>query len=63
MGKCEICEKELKFSLQVSHSNRKTARTYKPNVQTVRVNAGGNTTKKVSVCTRCLKSDKVQRAI
>ncbi|MEG2310875.1 MAG: 50S ribosomal protein L28 [Clostridia bacterium] len=63
MAKCEICSKDVTYSLQVSHSNRKTARTYKPNIQTVRVNAGGNTTKKVNVCARCLKSGKVQRAI
>jgi large subunit ribosomal protein L28 len=63
MAKCEICEKDLNFSVQSSHSNRKTARTWKPNLQTVRTKAGGNTTKKVTVCTRCLKSGKVERAI
>ena len=62
MAKCEICEKEVKFSMQVSHSHRRTARTFKPNVQTVRANVNG-TTKKVNVCTRCLKSGKVERAI
>lgn len=63
MAKCEICSKDVTFSQQVSHSNRKTSRTLKPNIQTVRTNAGGNTTKKVNVCTRCLKSGKVERAI
>ncbi len=62
MAKCEICNKDLTFSMQVSHSHRRTARTFKPNVQTVRVTDGGNT-RKMSVCTRCLKSGKVQRAI
>lgn len=62
MAKCEICDKEVKFSLQVSHSHRRTARTFKPNVQTVKVNNNG-ATKKMHVCTRCLKSGKVQRAI
>ncbi len=62
MAKCEICDKEVKFSLQVSHSHRRTARTFKPNVQTVKVNDNG-ATKKMHVCTRCLKSGKVQRAI
>lgn len=63
MAKCEICSKDVKFSQQVSHSHRRTARTYKPNIQTVRVNAGGNTTRKMKICTRCLKSGKVERAI
>ena len=62
MAKCEICNKDVKFSLQVSHSHRRTARTFKPNVQTVKANVNG-TTKKMKVCTKCLKSGKVQRAI
>jgi large subunit ribosomal protein L28 len=62
MAKCEICAKNVKYSLQVSHSHRRTARTWKPNVQTVRVNNNGNT-KKMNVCTKCLKSGKVQRAV
>ena len=62
MAKCEICDKEVKFSMQVSHSHRRTARTFKPNVQTVRANVNG-TTKKVKACTKCLKSGKVERAI
>lgn len=62
MAKCEICDKDVKFSLQVSHSHRRTARTWKPNVQTVKANVNGHT-KKMHVCTKCLKSGKVQRAI
>ncbi len=62
MAKCEICNKDVKFSLQVSHSHRRTARTFKPNVQTVKANVNG-ATKKMKVCTKCLKSGKVQRAI
>ena len=62
MAKCEICDKEVKFSMQVSHSHRRTARTFKPNVQTVRANVNG-TPKKVKACTKCLKSGKVERAI
>ncbi len=62
MAKCEICDKEVKFSMQVSHSHRRTSRTVKPNVQTVKANVNGET-KKMNVCTRCLKSGKVQRAI
>lgn len=62
MAKCEICNKEVKFSLQVSHSHRRTARTFKPNVQTVRADVNG-TTKKIKVCTNCLRSGKVKRAI
>lgn len=61
MAKCEVCAKELTFGNNVSHSNRKTSRTYRPNVQSVKVNDNGNT-KSMNVCTRCLKSGKVERA-
>lgn len=61
MAKCEVCAKELAFGNNVSHSNRKTSRIYKPNVQSVKVNDNGNT-KSMNVCTRCLKSGKVERA-
>ncbi|MBQ7867137.1 MAG: 50S ribosomal protein L28, partial [Clostridia bacterium] len=46
----------------VSHSNRKTNRIWAPNVQRVRVVVDG-TTKRMNVCTRCLRSGYVQRAL
>jgi len=61
MAKCEICDKDVTFSMQVSHSHRRTARTFKPNVQSVKANVDG-TVKKINVCTKCLKSGKVARA-
>ena len=61
MAKCEICDKEVAFGNNVSHSNRKTSRTYKPNVQSVRVKVNG-AAKTMNVCTKCLKSGKVERA-
>ena len=61
MAKCEICSKEVNFGNNVSHSNRKTSRTYRPNVQSVKVNENG-TVKSIKVCNRCLKSGKVERA-
>ena len=62
MAKCEVCEKGLSFGNYVSHSNRKTSRTVKSNLQSVRVNDNG-TVKNVKVCARCLKSGKVERAM
>ena len=62
MAKCEICGKGVTFGIKVSHSHRRSNRTWKPNVRKVRaiVNV---TPKKVCACTRCLRSGKVQRAI
>ena len=47
---------------KVSHSNRKTNRIWAPNVQSVRVVIGG-TPMRINVCTRCLRSGYVQRAM
>ena len=60
MAKCEYCGKGVTFGLKVSHSNRKTNRTWKPNIRKVRANVNGTHTT-VSVCSRCLRSGKVER--
>jgi large subunit ribosomal protein L28 len=49
------------YGNNVSHANNKTRRTWKPNLQVVRVLLGGKITK-VKVCTRCLHAGKVERA-
>ena len=61
MAKCEICGKGVNFGLQVSHSNRKSNRAWNANVKNVRANVDG-TVKSISVCTKCLRSNKVERA-
>ena len=63
MGKfCEVCAKGTISGHNVSHSNRKTNRIWAPNVQRVRVVVDG-TAKRLNVCTRCLRSGYVQRAL
>lgn len=61
MAKCEICGKSVQSGMNVSHSHIRTKRTWKPNLQTVRAIVDG-TPQKVTVCTRCLRSGKVNRA-
>ena len=63
MGKfCEVCAKGSMSGHNVSHSNRKTNRIWAPNVQRVRVVVDGQA-KRLNVCTRCLRSCNVQRAL
>ena len=63
MGKfCEVCAKGSMSGHNVSHSNRKTNRIWVPNVQRVRVMVDGQA-KRLNVCTRCLRSGNVQRAL
>ncbi|MGI6686126.1 MAG: 50S ribosomal protein L28 [Bacillota bacterium] len=62
MSVCSICGKGVKSGMQVSHSHIRTKRTWKPNLQKVRAVVNGSP-KRIIVCTRCLRSGKVQRAI
>jgi len=62
VAKCEVCGKGVTFGKKYSHSHIRTNRQWKPNVQRVKVVVEG-TPKKMYVCTRCLRSGKIQRAI
>ena len=62
MAKCEFCDKGVAFGIQVSHSHRRSNRTWKPNVKRVKALVDG-TPKHVYACTRCLRSGKVTRAV
>ncbi len=59
---CVICAKSVRSGFQVSHSHIRTKRTWAPNLQRVKANIDGKV-KRVSVCTRCLKSGKIQPVI
>jgi len=59
---CAICGKGVRSGFQVSHSHIRTKRTWAPNLQRVKASIDGKV-KRVHVCTRCLKSGKVQRVI
>ncbi len=58
---CYVCERGVVFGNNVSHSNAKTRRTWKVNLQVARILVDGKVTK-VKVCTRCLNAGKIQRA-
>ena len=62
MAKCEICGKGVTFGIKVSHSHRRSNRAWKPNVKKVKAIVNGSV-KSVNVCTRCLRSGKVVRAV
>jgi large subunit ribosomal protein L28 len=59
---CIVCKKQTVAGNAVSHSNLKVRRTWKANLQRVRILVKGVPTR-AYVCTRCLKSGKVTRAI
>jgi large subunit ribosomal protein L28 len=51
----------MAFGQSRSHSMVATKRRFNPNLQKVRIQDGGRT-RRVYVCTRCLKSNKVTKA-
>ena len=65
MAKCEVCEKSIahgnKISIARSHVSRRTSRTFKPNLRRVKALVNGKT-KTMYVCSKCLRSGKVERA-
>ena len=65
MAKCEICEKSIshgnKLSITRSHISKRTSRTWKSNLRSVKAIINGET-KRINVCAKCLKNGKVKRA-
>ena len=62
MAKCDICGKSVTFGIQVSHSHRRSNRTWKPNIKRVKAVVDGSP-KRIYACTRCLRSNKVTLAV
>ncbi len=59
--KCDICGKGSQFGHTISHAHNKTKRRWFPNIQKVRVLVKG-AAKRLNVCTRCIRSGKIQKA-
>ena len=57
MAKCDICGKGVTFGIKVSHSHRRSNRTWKPNVRRVKAIVNG-TPCHIHACTRCLRLHK-----
>ena len=53
---CFVCKKSV-----VSHSNKHNKRMWKPNLQKIKILVDG-TPRREYVCTRCLRSGKIERA-
>ncbi|MGH7231132.1 MAG: 50S ribosomal protein L28 [Nitrospiraceae bacterium] len=59
---CDLCSKRRQAGHNVSHANNKTKRVFHPNLQTVRAMIDG-AVKRIRVCTRCLRSGLVKKAL
>ena len=57
---CDICGKGPGVGTRVSFSLRRTPRRFNPNLQVVHAKVGG-TSRRMHVCTSCIKAGKVTR--
>ena len=60
---CEICGKGPVFGRYISHAHNVSRRMFRPNLARVRVVEPNGRRRRVLVCTRCLRSGKVQKAV
>jgi large subunit ribosomal protein L28 len=60
---CESCGRGRVTGNSVSHSNRHTRRTWGINLQSVKVDLGCNESRRMKICTKCLRSGRVKRAV
>ncbi|BED91709.1 MAG: 50S ribosomal protein L28 [Candidatus Improbicoccus pseudotrichonymphae] len=59
MSKCDFCNKKVCFGIKVSHSHRRSNRTWKPNIRKARVLING-IKKRFNVCSGCIRSGKLE---
>ena len=55
MAKCVICQKHVQTGSNVSHSHRRTKRTFKPNILKKKIIIAGKLVK-VMMCSKCYKN-------
>jgi large subunit ribosomal protein L28 len=59
---CDVCGKGPQFGNNVSHANNITKRRWNVNLHPVKAKVLGGNSKKMRVCTSCLRSGKVTKA-
>ena len=58
---CEVCGKKPVVGRTVSHAHNVRPRRFEPNLQVVRALINGGV-RRIRVCTRCLRSNKITKA-
>lgn len=60
---CDLCGKGTVHGHRVSHAHNVTNRTFQVNLQRVRARTESGGSRRIRVCTRCLRSGKVVKAV
>ena len=61
--RCDVCGKGVSRGHAVSHAHNVSHREWRPNLKRVRARVGPGQVRHIKVCTRCLRSDRVQKAV
>ncbi|HZK35062.1 MAG TPA: 50S ribosomal protein L28 [Bacillota bacterium] len=57
---CDICSKGKMSGNKISHSNRRSKRSWAPNLKKIKVEDNGSI-KTLEVCTRCIRTGKFKK--
>ncbi|MCX5903512.1 MAG: 50S ribosomal protein L28 [Proteobacteria bacterium] len=60
---CSICGKGRQVGYSISHAHNKSKKVWKPNVQKVRSVSSSGMIKRITVCTRCIRSGCVVKPV
>ncbi|MBI4365955.1 MAG: 50S ribosomal protein L28 [Deltaproteobacteria bacterium] len=60
--RCAICQKGPLAGHNVSHANNKTLKRSMPNLHRIHVRIGRSGSRRMSVCSRCIRSGAIQKA-
>jgi large subunit ribosomal protein L28 len=61
---CEVCGKKPMVGYNISHAHNKTKKVWHPNLQKLRcINKKTGSVARMKVCTRCLRSGAVTKAL
>jgi large subunit ribosomal protein L28 len=60
---CQVCGKKTVFGHSVSHAHNVSNRPWRPNLQRVRVRTPAGGSRRIRICTRCLRSNSVRKAV
>lgn len=67
MAKCEICDKGIitghRVSITRSQVSRRANRMWRPNVKKIQIREKNGAVRRAKVCTSCLRSNRVERAL
>ena len=61
--RCDMCNKGPQIGHSISHAHNVRRKVWLPNLQKVRVIEENGTHRRLRICTRCLRSNLVRKAV